>query len=90
MSYHHFTICERGRIEGLHQAGYSARKIGVVMGRHHSSISRELKRGNTSIYASRGSESIRWRFCQKSKCWGSNLDAGANGPQNGPQIRVLK
>ena len=43
MSYHHFTICARGRIEGLHQAGYSARKIGVIMGRHHSSTSRELK-----------------------------------------------
>ena len=50
MSYHHFTICERGRIEGLHQAGYSARKIGVVMGRHHSSISRESKRDNALTY----------------------------------------
>ena len=56
MSYHHFTICERGRIEGLHQAGYSARKIGVVMGRHHSSISRELKRDNASTYIAESSQ----------------------------------
>jgi len=56
MSYHHFTISERGRIEGLHQAGYSARKIAIAMGRHHSSISRELKRTSASTYMAESSQ----------------------------------
>jgi len=44
MSYTHFTAFERGKIEGLHKLGLSCRKIASRIGRHHSSIARELAR----------------------------------------------
>lgn len=44
MSHHHFTPYERGKIEELNKIGYSCRVIGARLGRHHSSIARELKR----------------------------------------------
>ena len=50
MSYHHLTTCDRGRIEALHKEGYSARRIGAAMGRHHSSISREMIKNNGFVY----------------------------------------
>ena len=46
MSYHHLTTYERGRIEGLHKSGYSNREIALSLGRHRSSIDRELKRNS--------------------------------------------
>ena len=42
--YHHFSICERGKIEELNKLGFSTRIIGKRIGRHHSSIAREIKR----------------------------------------------
>jgi len=42
--YHHISICERGKIEELKKLGYSTRIIGKRLGRHHSSIAREIKR----------------------------------------------
>jgi len=68
MSYHHFTTCDRGRIEALHKEGYSARKIGEVIGRHHSSISRELSKNNGFVYtaeSAQGTYEAR-RQCSKS------------------------
>ena len=47
MSYHHFTTFERGRIEELSTLGFSSRAIGKRIGRHHSSISRELNRNSS-------------------------------------------
>jgi len=44
MSHHHFTPIERGKIEELSKLGYSSRGIGERIRRHHSSVSRELKR----------------------------------------------
>ena len=44
MSYHHFSTYERGCIEVLHKIGYKPREIGEKLGRHRSTISRELKR----------------------------------------------
>ena len=44
MSYHHISICERGKIEELSKLGFTSRQIGERLGRHHSSISRELLR----------------------------------------------
>jgi IS30 family transposase len=44
MSHHHFTPIERGKIEELVEIGYSTRQIALRIGRHHSSIARELKR----------------------------------------------
>lgn len=43
MSYTHFTITERAKIEVYLELGYSIRKMGRQLGRHPSSISRELK-----------------------------------------------
>jgi len=63
MSYKHFTTIERGCIEALHKIGYSSRQIGKEIGRHHSSVSRELKRNkDTSNYrATSGDEKYRKR-----------------------------
>lgn len=44
MSYTHFTIIERSKIEVYLELKYSIREIGRKLGRHPSSISRELKR----------------------------------------------
>lgn len=48
MSHHHFTPFERGKIEELHQIGFSTRKIALRLGCHHSSIARELTRFSVS------------------------------------------
>ncbi len=47
MSYHHLSTFDRARIQLLNSLDYSTRKIGTELGRHHSSIARELTRNNT-------------------------------------------
>jgi transposase, IS30 family len=49
MPYHHFTREERYVISHLAVAGISLREIGRRLGRHHTSISREIRR-NTPEY----------------------------------------
>jgi len=44
MSYHHLSTFERGRIDELLTLGYSHRTIANRLGRHRSSIDRELNR----------------------------------------------
>jgi len=44
MSYHHLSTYERGRIEALAALGYTNRAIAKKIGRHRSSVDRELKR----------------------------------------------
>ena len=54
MSYKHLTINVIDRIEMLSKEGYFSRRINKILGFHHPTISRELKRfGNEyeSIYA---------------------------------------
>lgn len=46
MSYSHLSIIERGQLEALHRLGWSTRKIGHELGRHPSTIARELRRGS--------------------------------------------
>lgn len=46
MSYSHLSIIERGQLETLHRLGWSCRAIGLELGRHPSTIARELKRGS--------------------------------------------
>ncbi|WDH80756.1 IS30 family transposase [Paenibacillus urinalis] len=46
MSYSHLTIIERSKLEALSQIGLSARAIARELDRHHSTISRELKRNH--------------------------------------------
>lgn len=50
MSYKHLATSERSRIELLHQQGFSLRQIGKILGRHHSTISRELNRNTEQSY----------------------------------------
>ncbi len=46
MSYNHFTISERAKLELLFKQGKSVREIGKELGKHYSSISREIKRNS--------------------------------------------
>lgn len=54
MSYKDITINERNKIELLSKEGVSLRRIAKILGFHHSTISRELKRCDNdyeAIYA---------------------------------------
>ena len=56
MSYKHLTLNERNKIELLNKEGYSSRRIAIILGFHHSTISRELKRCDNeyeSVYTQR-------------------------------------
>lgn len=44
MSYHHLTPFERGRIEATVRQGYSVSMIADKLGRHKSTVSRELRK----------------------------------------------
>lgn len=46
MSYVHLTTFERGQLECLRRLGWSTRAIAQELGRHHSTIARELKRNS--------------------------------------------
>ena len=48
MSYIHLTEHERYVISHLHVLGDSLRKIARILGRHHSTISREVRRNSTT------------------------------------------
>ncbi len=48
MSYTQFTVMERAQIEFLHQQGHSHSAIGRMLGRHASSVGRELTRNSTA------------------------------------------
>lgn len=58
MPYTHLSAVERGKIELLHQQGWSATGIGRKIGRHHTTVSRELAR-NGSAQAYRAEEAHR-------------------------------
>jgi len=48
MSYRHLSIIERSKLEILHQQGKSSRAIAKELGRHPSTICRELERAASS------------------------------------------
>ncbi|MEH7460160.1 IS30 family transposase [Bacillus sp. JJ1127] len=66
MSYSHFTMFERGQLESLYKLGYSTRKIGATLKRHHSSIARELKR-NSQENSTYHSEQAHRKYIQRRK-----------------------
>lgn len=67
MNYKHFTTDERSKIDILNKEGYSARKIAVILNKHHSSISRELNRNSFGeIYNS--VEAVYKSKLNKQKC----------------------
>ena len=51
MSYKHLTLNQRNKIEVLNKEGYSSRGIAKILGYHHSTIARELKRCNDRYLA---------------------------------------
>jgi putative transposase len=51
MSYKHLTLNERNKIEVLNKEGYSSRRIEKILGCHHSTIARELKRCDSEYEA---------------------------------------
>lgn len=51
MSYKHLTLNERNKIEVLNKEGYSSRRIAKILGWHHSTIAKELKRCNNEYKA---------------------------------------
>jgi IS30 family transposase len=50
MSYRHLTIKERIQLKVLHEMGWSARGIAKKLGRHPSTIVRELNRNREEDY----------------------------------------
>ncbi len=50
MSYKHLTIEDRSKIEILYHEGYTASQIAEAIGRHRSTIYRELKRVKSTCY----------------------------------------
>ncbi|MDP9675756.1 IS30 family transposase [Paenibacillus jamilae] len=57
MSYSHLSIVERGKLKILHQQGWSARAIAHEIKRHHSNVSREIRRNQVEgIYTADSSE----------------------------------
>jgi IS30 family transposase len=57
MSYSHLSIVERSKLEILHQQGWSARAIAREIKRHHSTVSREIRRNQMEgIYTADSSE----------------------------------
>ncbi len=61
MSYTHLTIIERGKLEGFLALKMSIREIAKLMGRHHSTIAREIKRNNNDYCAKTADEAARQR-----------------------------
>jgi len=47
MEYSHLSTFERGRVDVLHQLGWSCRAIVKVLNRHYSTIAREFIRYQT-------------------------------------------
>lgn len=68
MSYTHFTIAERSKIETLLELGFSIRRIAHKLGRAPSSISRELKR-NPNYTCEKAQE----RYVQKKAMCGAKI-----------------
>ena len=63
MSYKQFTLIERGKLEAFFELGLSTREIGAYLGRHHSSIAREMRRNskNGEYYATNADDNSRKR-----------------------------
>ena len=56
MSYTYLTIEERSKIEVLVQEGYKINHIANLLGRHRSTIYRELNRCSTPSYVAKASQ----------------------------------
>ncbi len=61
MNYNHLTTFERARIETLNNLGYSRRYIANLIGRHHSTVARELSRNAKNYKAEKADANYRLR-----------------------------
>lgn len=61
MNYKHLTTFERARIETLNNLGYSRRGIAKSIGRHHSTVARELARNTSNYEAEKADANYRLR-----------------------------
>ncbi|NFF81623.1 IS30 family transposase [Clostridium botulinum] len=61
MNYNHLTTFERARIETLYKFGYSRRHIANLIGRHHSTVARELSRKAKNYEAEKADANYRLR-----------------------------
>lgn len=73
MSYKHISTSERGCIEALHNLGYSCRNIASEVGKHHSSIARELKRNDKLNYKAEKAQQAYHERRVKSKPYGKYI-----------------
>lgn len=74
MSYNHIIEKERYVISHLRLAGFSCREIGRRLGRHHTSISRELKRNRPgyavyAVYWYSGTQPVADRRRHMARCF---------------------
>ena len=72
MGYHHFRIAERGQLDALYRLNWTTRQIAVHLGRHHSTIAREFRRGRHADgyhapHAHNGAVQRRRASCPKGK-----------------------
>lgn len=72
MSHKYITLNERNKIEVLYKEGYSSRKIAKILGFHHSTISRELKRCQGSYEATAADKDKRYKSSLKGRKTKSN------------------
>lgn len=63
MSYTHLSAFERGKIELMHQQGWSATRIAEEIGRHRTTVSREIKRNG--MKASYMAEAAQKQYVQR-------------------------
>ena len=68
MSYSHFTLKERIKIEIFFEMGYSSRKIAGILGRSHTSVSREIKRNFMLKNEYKAEKAHKKYKMNKSKC----------------------
>ena len=67
MSHKYLTLNERNKIEVLHKEGYSSRRISKILGFHHSTISRELKRCKGTYKAIDADKDKRYKSSHKGR-----------------------
>ncbi|PLZ38875.1 IS30 family transposase, partial [Fischerella thermalis] len=68
MGYSHLSTFERGQLAMLHQLGWSTRAIGRQLGRHHSTIARELRRNDWGTpYSPEASQSAYHKRRERSR-----------------------
>jgi IS30 family transposase len=94
MTYRHLTQDERYQIAALHAGGWRVCGIALELGRHPSTISRELRRNLTSLrYEARAAENVarqrRSSSCSRPKideAMAARIDAGLSSKLSPEQI----